>query len=174
MIAGALGLVTLTAWAAALRAGRLRTVDALAVGRTARAGRRTEGRAAARAARVAARLPLPRPVGLGLAQPFARPARTAGMVAAIVFGTAAATFAVGTGASLSWVQAAKNHDNADVTVDAYRPPPGVRGLRGPLELLGLEGLLGSPRRAPPGRTPRRTPPRWPPPSEPPSTPSPAR
>ncbi|WP_329579116.1 FtsX-like permease family protein [Kitasatospora sp. NBC_01250] len=142
VIAGALGLVTLTAWAAALRAGRLRTVDALAVGRTARAGRRTEGRAAARAARVAARLPLPRPVGLGLAQPFARPARTAGMVAAIVFGTAAATFAVGTGASLSWVQAAKNHDNADVTVDAYRPPPGGAGAAGSTGTAGAGGAAG--------------------------------
>lgn len=43
VIAGALGLVGVTAWAAALRAGRLRTVEALAVGRTRRpagAGRR--------------------------------------------------------------------------------------------------------------------------------------
>ena len=47
-----------------------RTVDVLAVGRTPTAGR---GRYAAR---VAARLPLPRPVTLGLAHPFsARPAR---------------------------------------------------------------------------------------------------
>ncbi|MDH6119390.1 putative ABC transport system permease protein [Kitasatospora sp. GAS204A] len=118
VIGGALGLVTATAWVAALRAGRLRTVDALAVGRTPRAG---SGR---RAARLAARLPLPRPVSLGLAQPFARPARMAGMVAAIVFGTAAATFAVGMGSSLNWVQAAKNHDTADVVVNAFGPPTG--------------------------------------------------
>ncbi|MFK0048974.1 FtsX-like permease family protein [Streptomyces sp. NPDC090741] len=117
VIAGALGMVTVTAWAAALRAGRLRTVDALTVGRTPRTGR---GR---RAARLTARLPLPRPVSLGLAHPFARPARTAGMIAAIVFGGAAATFAVGMAASLSWVQTAKNHDTADVVIQAFGPPP---------------------------------------------------
>ncbi|EFL21565.1 efflux ABC transporter, permease, partial [Streptomyces himastatinicus ATCC 53653] len=39
VIAGVLGLVAVTAWASAWRAGRLRTVDALAVGRTASAGR---------------------------------------------------------------------------------------------------------------------------------------
>ncbi|MEV6399324.1 FtsX-like permease family protein, partial [Streptomyces sp. NPDC051907] len=39
VIAGVLGLVAATAWASAWRAGRLRTVDALAVGRTASAGR---------------------------------------------------------------------------------------------------------------------------------------
>ncbi len=117
VIAGSLGLVALTAWAAALRAGRLRTVDALAVGRTVHT---TRGR---RAARLAGRLRLPRPVSLGLAQPFARPARAAAMAAAIVFGTTAATFAVGMASSLSWVQAAKNHDTADVTVDAAGPAP---------------------------------------------------
>ena len=56
----------LTAWAAASRAGRLRTVDVLAVGRTPGPGRGQW------AARLTARLPLPRPVTLGLAHPFAR------------------------------------------------------------------------------------------------------
>jgi putative ABC transport system permease protein len=118
VIAGALGLTAVTAWAAALRAGRLRTVDALAVGRTPRPGR------GQRAARLAALLPLPRPISLGLAHPFARPARTAAMLAAIVFGATAATFAIGIGASLAQVQAAKNHDNADVTVPTFAPQPG--------------------------------------------------
>lgn len=129
VIAGALGMVTVTAWAAALRAGRLRTVDALAVGRTSRAGR---GR---HAARLTARLPLPRPVSLGLAQPFARPARAAGMVAAIVFGAAATTFAVGMASSLNWVQAAKNHDTADVVIQAFGAPPGP-GQPGPKPSAG--------------------------------------
>lgn len=122
VIASALGLVTGTAWVAALRAGRLRTVDALAVGRTPQVGR------GQRAARLAARLPLPRSVSLGLAHPFARPARTAGMVAAIVFGAAAATFAVGIGSTLSWVQAAKNHGASDVVITAYGPPPTGQAL----------------------------------------------
>ncbi|MFE5207214.1 FtsX-like permease family protein [Streptomyces sp. NPDC056600] len=122
VVAGALGLVTATAWASAWRAGRLRTVDALAVGATARPGR---GRVLAR--RIA-RLPLPRPVGLGLARPFARPGRALAMAAAIVFGTAAVTFTVGLGASLTKVMEAKAHDVADVTVEA--PPPEL-GPHGP-------------------------------------------
>ncbi|MEH1126744.1 FtsX-like permease family protein [Micromonospora sp. CPCC 206061] len=113
--AGALALVALTAWISALRAGRLRTVDALAVGRTPRAGR---GRWAAR---LSARLPLPRPVTLGLSRPFAHPARALAMVAAVTFGAAAVTFGIGLGASLSEVQRLRNH-NADVTIDAMGPP----------------------------------------------------
>ncbi|MFK4190083.1 FtsX-like permease family protein [Streptomyces sparsogenes] len=120
---GALGLVAATAWAAAARAGRLRAVDALAVGRAARPGR---GRTAVR---LTARLPLPRPLGLGLARPFARPARAAAMVAAIAFGATAVTFAVGLATSLNRVQDARDHDKADVTVDAL-PAPGPNGAPG--------------------------------------------
>ncbi|MFF3111298.1 FtsX-like permease family protein [Kitasatospora sp. NPDC057904] len=115
---GTLVTVALVAWAAAARAGRLRTVDALAVGRTAGGTRRAA--VAARAAALAARLPLPRPLSLGLAQPFARPARAAGMLAAVLFGTAAAVFAVGMGGTMTWVQEAKNHDGADVFVHPRR------------------------------------------------------
>ncbi|MFF3658222.1 FtsX-like permease family protein [Streptomyces olivochromogenes] len=114
-VAGALGLVAVTAWAAAWRAGRLRTVDALAVGRTPSPGR---GR---RAGRVSALLPFPRPVGLGLARPFARPARSAAMGAAVVFGTVAVTFAVGLSSSLAEVMEARAHDAADVTVGVSGP-----------------------------------------------------
>ncbi|GGN35232.1 ABC transporter permease [Streptomyces fuscichromogenes] len=115
VVGGVLGVVAGTAWLSAWRAGRLRTVDALAVGRTPVTGR---GRGAAR---LAARLPVPRPVGLGLARPFHRPARAASMVAAVVFGTAAVTFATGMAASLGEVITAKNHNAADVTVSAERP-----------------------------------------------------
>ncbi|MBF9128946.1 FtsX-like permease family protein [Plantactinospora sp. S1510] len=129
VLAGALLLVALTAWAAASRAGRLRTVDVLAVGRTPSPGRGQW------AARLAARLPLPRPVTLGLAHPFARTLRSATIIAAIAFGAAAATFAVGLGTSLTKVQASEN--NADVVVQPGRPvngpPPegGPRGTSGP-------------------------------------------
>ena len=119
VVAGALGMVALTAWAAALRAGRLRTVDAIAVGRTPRPGR---GRWAAR---LAARLPLPRPVSLGLAHPFARPARAAAVLAAIMFGATTVTFAVGVAASLNRVQIAKDHAAADVVIDTFAPPRGT-------------------------------------------------
>jgi putative ABC transport system permease protein len=119
VLAGALALVSATAWAAASRAGRLRTVDVLAVGRTPSPGR------GQRAARLTARLPLPRPVTLGLAHPFARALRSATIVAAIAFGAAAATFAVGLGASLNQIQATESH--GDVLIHPGRqmsgPPP---------------------------------------------------
>jgi putative ABC transport system permease protein len=121
VIAGVLGLVAATAWASAWRAGRLRTVDALAVGRTASAGR---GRWAAR---LTGRLPLPRPVALGLARPFARPARALAMGTAILFGAIAVTFTVGMGASLGQVMQAKAHDAADVVVPAPLPDFGPGG-----------------------------------------------
>ncbi|WP_326770564.1 FtsX-like permease family protein (plasmid) [Streptomyces sp. NBC_01591] len=121
VIAGVLGLVAATAWASAWRAGRLRTVDALAVGRTASAGR---GRWAAR---LAGRLPLPQPVALGLARPCARPARALAMGTAILFGTIAVTFTVGMGASLGQVMKAKAHDAADVVVPAPLPDFGPQG-----------------------------------------------
>ncbi|MFF9570005.1 ABC transporter permease [Streptomyces sp. NPDC014685] len=119
--AGMLGLVAATAWASARRAGRLRTVDALSAGRTASAGR---GRWAARPA---GRLPLPRPVALGLTRPFARPARALAMGTAILFGTVAVTFTVGMGASLGQVMKAKAHDAADVVVPAPMPDFGPHG-----------------------------------------------
>ncbi|WP_406361226.1 ABC transporter permease [Streptomyces sp. NBC_01579] len=115
VIGGVLCLVAATAWASAWRAGRLRTVDALAVGRTATAGR---GRWAAR---LAGRLPLPQPVALGMARPFARPARALAMGTAILFGAIAVTFTVGMGASLGQVMKAKAHDAADVVVPAPLP-----------------------------------------------------
>ncbi|MFB6777357.1 ABC transporter permease [Streptomyces sp. NPDC056352] len=121
VIAGVLSLVAATAWASAWRAGRLRTVDALAVGRTASAGR---GRWAAR---LAGRLPLPQPVALGLARPFARPARALAMGTAILFGALAVTFTVGMGASLGQVMKAKAHDAADVVVPAPLPDFGPQG-----------------------------------------------
>ncbi|GAA3733594.1 hypothetical protein GCM10022225_14730 [Plantactinospora mayteni] len=116
VLAGALALVTATAWAAASRAGRLRTVEVLAVGRTPSPGRGQW------AARLAARLPLPRAVTLGLAQPFARVLRSATVVAAIAFGAAAATFAVGLGVSLNAVQATES--DGDVVIFPGRPISG--------------------------------------------------
>ena len=116
VVSAAVAVVTATAWAASWRAGRLRTVDALAVGRTPAAGR---GRLAAA---LSARLPLPRPVSLGLAQPFARPARMIAMVATVVFGTAAVALAVGLAASLGRVEVTRSHDSAGVMVDGSSPP----------------------------------------------------
>ncbi|MFF2365179.1 ABC transporter permease [Streptomyces sp. NPDC058122] len=108
--AGALLVVAVAALVPALRAGRLRTVEAIAVGR---APRTTRGQWAHRAA---GRLPLPRPVTYGLASPFAHPVRAIAMVLAVTFGTVAATFAVGLTQSLNAVASAQDPENsADVT-----------------------------------------------------------
>lgn len=120
VVAGMLGLVIATACAGAWRAGRLRTVDALATGPARRADR---GRWAAR---LAARLPVSRPVALGLTRPFARPARALAMGTAIVSGAVAVTFTLGMGSSLAEVMEARDHDAADVTIGVLRPPlPGT-------------------------------------------------
>jgi putative ABC transport system permease protein len=92
-----LALAAAAAMAPASRAGRLSAVQAIAAGRAPRAG---HGFAAQR---VLARARLPRPVTLGLAAPFARPARTAVTLTAVLLGATAVTFAVGLGSSLSRV-----------------------------------------------------------------------
>ncbi|RAG82992.1 ABC transporter permease [Streptacidiphilus pinicola] len=97
-------LVTLAAVAGAAliparRAGRLRTIEALAVGRTEQAGR--FGRSAHG---FASRLPLPRWLTLGLALPFGRPARSVTTVAAVVLGTIGVTFGIGLALSLNQVE----------------------------------------------------------------------
>ncbi|WP_329288970.1 FtsX-like permease family protein [Streptomyces pseudovenezuelae] len=109
--AGALLVVGIAALVPAARAGRLRTVEAIAVGRAPRTGR---GQWAHRAA---GRLPLPRAVTYGLASPFAHPVRTLAMLLAVAFGTIAATFAVGLTSSLNEVNAIQDpQDRSAVTV----------------------------------------------------------
>jgi putative ABC transport system permease protein len=93
--AGMLAITLLAALGPALRAGRLSAIAAIASGRAPATGR---GYAVHR---LAARLNLPRPVGLGLAAPFARPARTLVTLAAIAFGATAVIFAVGLHSSLT-------------------------------------------------------------------------
>jgi putative ABC transport system permease protein len=122
--AAALVVVSATALPAALRAGRLRTVEAIAVGHT------SPRKHAPAVTRLLGRLPLPRPVSLGLAMPFARPARSSITAAAVAFGTIAVTFGVGLAVSLSDIQDAVNRSSAgSVVVQAFgppaAPPPGV-------------------------------------------------
>jgi putative ABC transport system permease protein len=95
--AGMCLLVGIAALLPAARAGRLSAVQAIATGRAPREG---HGYAAHR---LLGRLPLPRPVTIGLAAPFARPTRTAVTLAAIMLGTVAVTFAVGLSTTLSRV-----------------------------------------------------------------------
>ena len=95
---GTLLIVGVTASVPALRAGRMSAVHALVVGRAPKAERGQT------AQRLAARLPLPRAMSLGLAQPFARPARTVLLGAAVLLGTVSVTFAVGLGTAFSKYQ----------------------------------------------------------------------
>jgi putative ABC transport system permease protein len=78
-----LGMLTLTWLAAAVpavRAGRLPAVGVITAGQAPRSGR------GALPYRLAGRLPLPATVATGLAAPFSRPARSAVMLAALLFG----------------------------------------------------------------------------------------
>ena len=116
--AGMLALTVLAALGPALRAGRLSAAEAIAAGRAPRAG---HGYAAHR---LAARLRLPRPVGLGLAAPFARPARTVVTLAAIAFGATAVIFAFGLNSSLSRAAASQTL-SATVPVQIQQFGPGA-------------------------------------------------
>jgi putative ABC transport system permease protein len=101
-VLGMFALTMLAAFGPALRAGRLSATQAIAAGRAPRAGK---GYAAHR---LAARLRLPRPVGLGLAAPFARPARTLVTLLAVAFGATAVIFAIGLHSSLSRASASQS------------------------------------------------------------------
>jgi putative ABC transport system permease protein len=90
-------LAGLAALLPSLRAGRLSAVQAIAAGRAPRQGR------GYLAHRLLGRLRLPRPVTIGLAAPFARPARTAMTLTAILLGATAVTFAIGLSTSLNRV-----------------------------------------------------------------------
>jgi len=121
--AGMLALTVLAALGPALRAGRLPAAQAIAAGRAPRPGR------GYLAHRLAARLRLPRPAGLGLAAPFARPARTAVTLAAIAFGATAVIFAFGLTASLNRADQSQNLLlTVPVQIQEFNPGPGQNGI----------------------------------------------
>ncbi|MGD0065189.1 MAG: ABC transporter permease [Streptosporangiaceae bacterium] len=106
----ALALTVAGAVPSALRAGRMSAIQAIASGR---APRSSHGYLAHR---MLARInSLPRAVTLGLAAPFARPARTMMTVVAILFGAAAVTFGAGLVISLDRVV----QDNPDTALPVY-------------------------------------------------------
>ncbi|MEU7969327.1 FtsX-like permease family protein [Streptomyces sp. NPDC049097] len=116
-------LVAGAALVPASRAGRLRTVEAISVGRIPDAGRGHLAR------RLTGRLPLPRAVSLGLANPFARPARSATTAAAVAFGAATVTFGVGLALTLGAVQSGRMLDSAGsvvVETGGGQAPPGAQ------------------------------------------------
>ncbi|AZM93579.1 ABC transporter permease [Streptomyces sp. W1SF4] len=88
-LVGMAALVLLAALVPALRAHRLSAAQAISAGRAPRTGR------GLRVQRVLGATRLPRPVSLGLGQPFARPARTLLTMAAIVLGVTTVTLSTG-------------------------------------------------------------------------------
>ena len=118
--AGMCCLAGLAAIAPATRAGRLSAVQAIATGRAPLQGR---GYAAHR---LLARLRLPRPVTIGLAAPFARPARTAVTLAAVLLGATTVTFATGLTGSLNRVVVGLSHSQAE-QVQVYLPSGSTGG-----------------------------------------------
>jgi putative ABC transport system permease protein len=138
---GMLVLTGLAAFGPALRAGRLSATQAIAAGRAPNAGR---GYAMHR---LAARLRLPRPVGIGLAAPFARPARTLVSVAAIAFGATAVIFAFGLSASLGRAAGIQTL-SATVPVEIQQGGPG--GGPGQVSTAKQDAAVTAALRAQPG------------------------
>jgi putative ABC transport system permease protein len=147
--AGLLALTMLAAFGPALRAGRLSATQAIAAGRAPATGR---GYAVHR---LAARLRLPRPVGLGLAAPFARPARTAVSLAAIAFGATAVIFAFGLHSSLSQAAAAQTL-SATVPVEIQANGPGTAAGPGQWPDATQDAAVTTALRAQPGTADQTT------------------
>jgi putative ABC transport system permease protein len=134
-----LAVTRLAAFAPALRAGRLSAISAIAAGRAPRAGR------GYRVHRITSRLRLPRPVGIGLAAPFARPGRTLVGLLAIAFGATAVIFAFGLSAGLGRAEQAQTHSAAaPVTVMVQAPGQGSGPGNGSGPVKAVPGNSGPP------------------------------
>jgi putative ABC transport system permease protein len=129
-----LAVLALTAAGAlppALRAGRMSAVQAIATGR---APRSAHGHFAHRMlARLAG---APRALTLGLAAPFARPARTAVTALAIVFGAAAVTFGAGLATSLDRAFA-ETSQGSSLPVQVSAVPDAISPSGGKLHRTGM-------------------------------------
>ncbi|GGN23122.1 hypothetical protein GCM10010109_37960 [Actinoplanes campanulatus] len=116
--AGLTLLAGLAAAGPALRAGRLSATRAITMGRAPRGGH------GFRIRRALAVLPLPRPITFGLASPFARPARTAVTMVAILLGVTTVVFAAGLSKSLIALAAAGNRvEQVPILVAVTGRPP---------------------------------------------------
>jgi putative ABC transport system permease protein len=115
-----LGMCVLSGLAAlvpALRAGRLSAVAAIAAGQAPWAG------GGYTAHRLLGQVALPRPVTIGLAAPFARPARSAATAAAIMVGVIAVILAVGLDSSLAKANQVSSLGTGQVTVSPASSGP---------------------------------------------------
>jgi len=119
-------LVALSALVPSLRARSLSAAQAISAGSAPRAGR------GLRVQRYLSGTRLPRSVSLGLGLPFARPARSALTLAAVVLGVTSVTLAVGLGTSLTNYQTAASRTGAvDLTMFAGTDGPRPAGENGP-------------------------------------------
>ncbi len=118
------GLTAAAALVPAARAGRMSAVTATAAGRAPGTGRGLT------AHRLLDYLPLPRPVTIGLAAPFARPARAAVTMVVVVAGAAAVTLAVGLSGTLGQVVNGLTHSATEQIQVTYNGGTTVRNGRG--------------------------------------------
>ncbi|MEV0269456.1 FtsX-like permease family protein [Hamadaea sp. NPDC050747] len=128
---GVPALAAVTALVPALRAHRLSAAEAISAGSAPRAGR------GLRIQRRLAGTRLPRPVSLGLGQPFTRPGRTAFTVAAVLLGVTTVTFATGLADSLTRISAIEDRSSGQIAV---QPSDGTTRITG--------GGLPAPQEAP--------------------------
>jgi putative ABC transport system permease protein len=118
-------LVALSALLPSLRARSLSAAEAISAGSAPRAGR------GLRAQRWLSGTRLPRSISLGLGLPFARPARTALTLAAVLLGVTSVTMAVGLGKSLTSYQIAASRSGAvDLTMFAGTAESGPQVVPG--------------------------------------------
>lgn len=125
-LSGMPALVLLCALVPALRAHRMSAAGAISAGSAPRTGR------GLRVQRFLGSTRLPRPVSLGLGQPFARPARSLLTLAAVVLGVTTVTLSTGlTGTVLAMGSAGRGDGGPAVTVEI-----GTAGNHGTPPLLG--------------------------------------
>jgi putative ABC transport system permease protein len=132
-------VVALSAFIPALRARGLSAVEAISAGSAQRNGR------GLRIQRWLTGTRLPRSISLGLGMPFARPARSALTMSAVVLGVASVTLAVGLGKSLTSYDSAESRSDAvQVVLHAHHAPPGETappGAEVPLSDAADESML---------------------------------
>lgn len=133
---GLLALVVLAALGAALRARRLPAARAISAGSAPAAGR------GLRLQRALAGTRLPRAISLGLGLPFARPARTALTLAAMVLGVVTVTMCTGlTSTAISYGNLAEGHGSTQVTVTTGMPVPGQPRQNQPVSKLSTTATV---------------------------------
>jgi putative ABC transport system permease protein len=133
---GMLALAGLAAAVPAVRAGRLPAVTAITSGQAPQAGR------GAMPYRLAARLGLPETVTVGLAAPFARPARSAVTLAALLFGLTGVVL----GASLNTSIHKINHSGIHGQGQLQTTFPGLTSAFTPSQAAAVQAAI----RAQPG------------------------